>query len=118
MFLNVLWTLLFMKTLEADVIIEGNNLECTHDYIFYVNDGFPYGQSWWCDMPGCGHHEGSAHYEPSKKIEFPALSFIRTSNPQFGAEEVYAHRADERGIVTSQLPENQRVRRRDLLFLL
>ena len=83
-----------MTILEADIIAEGNRVDCKHSYIIYVDDGFPHGQNWWCDLPRCGHYEGTAHYEPGAKIRFPPFAFIRTSNPTFGSEEIYSHRAN------------------------
>jgi len=107
-----------MTILEADIIAEGNRVDCKHSYIIYVDDGFPHGQNWWCDLPRCGHYEGTAHYEPGAKIRFPPFAFIRTSNPTFGSEEIYSHRANENGIVMELLPEDQRLRRSELESLL
>ncbi len=100
-----------MTESKLQVLNEGNP-NCSHPYVYYIDNALD-GQAFWCDVPGCGRHE-KMDYSPGVKILFPPQAYIRTPNPMNGGEEVYAHKADQDGIVRDILPAEKQIHRKDL----
>lgn len=93
--------------LEGVVLNEGES-DCKHERVLYEDVPFD-GQSWRCDMRGCGRHERVA-YSPGDKIRFPIGALISTPNPKYGGEKFYAFRANAEGLA-EPLNRNEWIRR-------
>lgn len=72
--------------------------ECNHSHIFYVQEPFD-GQAFWCDNEDCKRHERIPYSKETagQVMNFPVGALIRTPNPKYGGEDVYAFCADENG---------------------
>src|SRR3989344_6897022 len=79
---------------QSQVLNEGD-IKCNHGRVYYIDNAFD-GQAWWCD--DCPRHE-KIDYSPGYKIKFLQNSLISTPNQEYGAEQFYAFRTDDKGIV-------------------
>jgi hypothetical protein len=95
----------------SNEILNEGKIGCAHRFVYFIDNAFD-GKAWWCDEPLCERQEKTGQGE---KIMFPANAYIRTPNPAFGGEAVYAHRADSTGDVKDILPESERVQHKDLV---
>ena len=93
-----------------EILNEGDP-SCHHRIVYYIDNKFDR-QAWWCDA--CSRHERLG-YTPGKIMRFPPNSYLRTPNPEYGAESVYAWKTDKDGNV-EELPFNKRRVRLDIFF--
>jgi hypothetical protein len=76
-------------------LFDAGDFNCKHSHVFYFDNGFD-GQAMQCD--DCSRYERLG-YSHGLKIPFPANALVSTPNLDYGKENFYAFRTNDKGEV-------------------